>query len=48
MCREKLEPLEQQRRIWVCRRCLLVLHGDTFEAIKPEALGSASFYDPFT
>ena len=48
MCRVKLEVLERRSRRLVCRRCLLVWHGDTFEPITQEALGSATFYDLFT
>jgi len=47
MCHEKLELLERRSRLLVCRRCLLVWHGDTFEPITQEALGTSSFYDLF-
>jgi ribosomal protein L37AE/L43A len=46
-CRAKLELLERRSGVLVCRRCLLVWHGDTFEPITQEALGSATIYDLF-
>ncbi|MBI5867818.1 MAG: hypothetical protein HZB43_05955 [candidate division Zixibacteria bacterium] len=47
MCRAKLELLEKRSRVLVCRHCLLVWHGDTFEPITQNALGWSHFYDLF-
>jgi ribosomal protein L37AE/L43A len=39
--------LISHQRLWLCTRCLLIWHGDTFEPLTPDSLGVASLYDYF-
>ncbi len=38
--------LERRRREWLCLRCLLIFHGDTYEPIQ-QSLEGDTFFDLF-
>lgn len=41
-CQEKLQAREH---VWVCTRCMLIWHGDTFEPLTKDDFGSQ--YDDY-
>ena len=42
LCRSALEPSGE---VWICPSCLVVWHGDTFEALESDSVGLPPYLD---